>query len=64
MIGIKTEKIKLNDTPATISLAKVFERARDVLQQENKIPIRMILLDRKRKQCDLLVSFIYDTAKK
>lgn len=64
MISIKTEKIKLSNTPAAVSLAEVFKRAKSALQHEGKVPIRMIVLNRNRNQCDLLVSFIYGKTKK
>ena len=63
MRGIKTEKIKLDDVRSTTSLAAIFKQVKDSLQRESKIPIRMVLLDRNKKQCNLLVSFIYDGKK-
>lgn len=57
---IKTEKIRLGDMPRAVSLATVFGQARNILQRENKVPVRMVLLNRGKKYCDLLVSFIYD----
>jgi len=64
MRGIQTKKIKLTGFPPSATLAVVFRRAEEVLKQDNKIPIRMILLDHKKGYANLLVSFIYENEKK
>jgi hypothetical protein len=64
MRGIQTKKIKLTGLPPSATLAAVFRRVKEVLKQDNKIPIRMISLDHNKGCTNLLVSFIYESEKK
>lgn len=64
MRSIQTRKIKIADLPPSATLAVVFRRAKEVLKQNNKIPIRMVLLEHKKGYFNLLVSFIYENKKK
>lgn len=64
MKGIQTKKVKIIGFTPSTTLAAIFRRAKEVLKRDNRIPIRMILLDHKKEYADLLVSFIYENKKK
>ena len=63
MRGIKTRTIKINNLPPAATLAAIFRRAKEDLEENGKIPIRMVVLNHKKGSANLLVSFIYEYEK-
>lgn len=60
MRGIKTEKITLTNIKPSDTLSTIFDQAKSVLKQAKRLPLRLVLLQRKNREASLLVSFVYD----